>query len=55
MSILFPSFHAQEGSTGPRGGVLELLLSSAALLLPSLRYVSVLRVHVRESFELGGA
>ena len=56
MRILFFFFSCakKEGSIGPRGGVLDLLLLIIVLLPLFLRYVSVLRAHVRELFSSVG-
>ena len=56
MPILFFFFPCaeKEGSIGPYGGVLELLLLIIVLLPLFLRYVSVPRAHVRELFSSVG-
>ena len=56
MPILFFFFPCaeKEGSIGPYGGVLELLLLIIVLILLFLRYVSEPRAHVRELFSLVG-
>ena len=56
MPILFFFFSCaeKEGSIGPYGGVLELLLLIIVLLPLFLRYVSASRAHVRELFSSVG-
>ena len=56
MPILFFFFPCaeKEGSIGPYGGVLELLLLIIVLLPLFLRYVSTPRAHVRELFSSVG-
>ena len=56
MPILFFFFPCaeKEGSIGPYGGVLELLLLIIVVLLLFLRYVSAPRAHVRELFSSVG-
>ena len=56
MPILFFFFPCaeKEGSIGPYGGVLELLLLIIVLLPLFLRYVSTLCAHVRELFSSVG-